>query len=92
MQDRLFGKRTVVHLINFVGKRTVVLLNPSFKNLHLVPLNPTSLTRSLIARAFSAVFQTNISKKNSTSGWYYCIIVKPHRKNSVSATGGQPAV
>jgi photosystem II stability/assembly factor-like uncharacterized protein len=28
----LIGKRTVVHLINFVGKRTVVLLNPSFKN------------------------------------------------------------
>ena len=28
----LFGNQTVVHLINFVGKRTVVLLIPSFKN------------------------------------------------------------
>ena len=28
----LIGKQTVVHLINFVVKRTVVLLNPSFKN------------------------------------------------------------
>ena len=28
----LFGKQTVVHLTNIVGKRTVVLLNPSFKN------------------------------------------------------------
>ncbi|CAN5576817.1 hypothetical protein BH11BAC1_BH11BAC1_25330 [soil metagenome] len=28
----LIGKRTVVHLTNIVGYRTVVLLNPSFKN------------------------------------------------------------
>ena len=28
----LIGNQTVVHLINFVGYRTVLLLNPSFKN------------------------------------------------------------
>ncbi len=28
----LIGKQTVVHLTNIVGYRTVVLLNPSFKN------------------------------------------------------------
>ena len=48
----LSGKQTVVHLTNIVDKRTVVLLNPSFKNF----IYPLCVVRHALATVRTQTF------------------------------------